>query len=146
MTTQYGAGSTDDALSGTEAVVRKYFAVVADLASSESDLRALLSPSVRVTEHPNAVTPHGAVRTIDQSVAGFLAGKQLLSDQTFTIHEVLVEGERAAVRATWTGTIGVDRGPFRAGTTLVAHISGFLTVRDGQVVEHETFDCYQSFA
>ena len=53
---------------GTEAVVREYFAVVADLTSSESDLRALLNPSVRITEHPNAITPEGAVRAIDQTV------------------------------------------------------------------------------
>jgi ketosteroid isomerase-like protein len=79
-------------------------------------------------------------------VAGFLAGKKLLSEQTFSVHEVLVSGERAAVRATWTGTVGLDAGPFTRGTQLVAHIAGFLTVRDGQVVEHETFDCYEPFA
>ena len=125
--------------------MREYFAVVADLTSSESDLGALLNPSVRITEHPNAITPQGAVRTIDQTVAGFLAGKKLLSDQTFTVHEILVTGERAAVRATWTGTLGSTQRPFEAGTTLVAHIAGFLTVRDGKVVEHETFDCYEPF-
>jgi hypothetical protein len=48
---------------------------------------------VRIVEHPNAVTPHGADRTKEQSVAGFLAGKALLSGQTFTVHEVLVDGE-----------------------------------------------------
>ena len=141
MTTGRGAGAVD-----AESVVRRYFEVVTDLASSETDLLATLSPSVRITEHPNAITPDGAVRSLDETLAGFHAGKALLSAQTFTVHEVLVDGDRAAVRATWTGTVGVDTGPFKAGTTLVAQVAGFLTVRDGQVVEHETFDCYESFA
>jgi ketosteroid isomerase-like protein len=146
MTTPHDAHSTGSGPSDTEEVVRRYFAVVADLGSSEADLRALLSPSVRVTEHPNAITPHGAVRTVEESVSGFHAGKRLLSDQAFTVHEVLASGERAAVRATWTGTVGVDAGPLTRGTRLVAHIAGFLTVRGGQVVAHETFDCYEPFA
>src|SRR5919204_2072821 len=100
MTTASGANTAAADPGGVEDVVRRYFAAVADLDSSESDLQALLSPSVRITEHPNAVTPHGAERTLEQSVAGFLAGKQLLSHQSFTVHEVLVTGERAAVRAT----------------------------------------------
>lgn len=79
-------------------------------------------------------------------MTGFGAGKQLLSAQSFDVHEVLVRGERAAVRATWRGTIGIDAGPLRAGTELVAHVASFLTVRDGLVVEHETFDCCEPFA
>jgi ketosteroid isomerase-like protein len=146
MTTSRESDPTGTKPSGTEDVVRRYFEVVAALDSSESELRRLLGRSVRITEHPNAITPHGAVRTIEQSVAGFHAGKELLSDQGFAVHEVLVAGERAAVRAIWTGTVRVDRGPFTAGTTLVAHIAGFLTVRDGQIVEHETFDCFEPFA
>lgn len=49
--------------------------------------------------------------------------------------------QRAAVRATWRGVVGVDAGPYRAGQQLIAHMAGLLAVRDGVVVEHETFDC-----
>jgi hypothetical protein len=66
----------------------------------------VLHPEVRITEHPNAITPHGAVRDRDAIVAGFLAGKRLLVAQAIEIHEVLVSGDRVAVRATWRGTIG----------------------------------------
>ena len=90
--------------------------------------------------------PRAPRRTSTQTIAGFRAGKALLSRQTFDVHEVLVCGERAAVRTTWSGTIARDAGPYLAGTTLVSHIGGFLTVRDGRVVDHETFDCYEPFA
>ncbi|MFB9445577.1 nuclear transport factor 2 family protein [Dactylosporangium vinaceum] len=128
-----------------ESVVRRYYAVVADLSSTEHDLRALLSPDARITEHPNAVTPAGAVRDRAGTVAGFRAGKALLREQSFDVHEVFSAGPRAAVRATWRGVVDVDAGPFRAGQELVAHVAALLTVRDGVVVDHETFDCYEPF-
>lgn len=128
-----------------EDVVRRYYATVADLSSDEDDLRPLLADDLRVTEHPNRLVPQGAVRDRAGTLAGFRAGKGLLSVQTFDVHEVLVNGPRAAVRATWRGVVGVDAGPFRAGQELVAHVAGLLTVRGGAVVEHETFDCYEPF-
>jgi ketosteroid isomerase-like protein len=30
-----------------------------------------------------------------------------------------------------------------AGKELVAHVAAWLTVEDGQIREHETFDCYE---
>ena len=126
-----------------ETVVRGYFAIVADLGSREDELLQVLHPDVRITEHPNAITPSGAVRDRGSSVAGFLAGKKLLSAQSFEIEELVAAGERVAVRATWRGTIALGSERLPAGTELVAHIAAWLTVRDGRVVEHETFDCYE---
>jgi ketosteroid isomerase-like protein len=106
----------------------------------------LLAPEVRVTEHPNAISPNGGVRDRESTIAGFVAGKNLLREQSFDVHEVVVAGDRAAVRLTWRGVVGVDAGRLSAGQELVAEIASFLTVRDGQVVSQETFDCYQPFA
>jgi ketosteroid isomerase-like protein len=124
-------------------VVRRYFEIVADLGSSADDLLAVLHPTVRITEHPNMITPRGAVRDRDAVVAGFLAGKRLLAAQTFDLHEVLVAGNRVAVRATWRGTIAHGTQSVPAGTELVAHIAAMLTAEDGSIREHETFDCYE---
>ncbi|MGY1730122.1 nuclear transport factor 2 family protein [Geodermatophilus sp. SYSU D01045] len=124
-------------------VVRRYYATVSDLTATEDDLRPLLGAQLRVVEHPNAVTPRGAVRDLEGTLAGFRAGKALLREQVFDVHEVVTAGPRAAVRATWRGTVGADAGPHRAGQELVAHVAALLTVRDGRVVDHETFDCYE---
>lgn len=132
--------------SSVEGTVRRYYEVVSDLSSDEESLRAMLAPDVRVTEHPNVITARGATRDLDATIAGFRAGKGLLLSQDFDVHEVLTSGERAAVRATWRGVVGVDAGPFHAGQELVAHVAALLTVRDGLVVEHETFDCYEPLA
>lgn len=130
-------------VSDPASVVRRYFQIVADLDSSVDALRALLHPAVRITERPNMITPHGAVRDREAVVAGFLAGKRLLAAQTIELHEVLVCGDRVAVRATWRGTPGQGAQGVPAGTELVAHIAAMVTVEDGRIREHETFDCYE---
>ena len=128
--------------STVEATVREYYRIVGDLRYTEDDLREIVTPDAVFTEHPNPIAPHGAVRTVEQNLAGFRAGRALLSDQTIEVLEVLVSGERAAVRATWSGTAGVDRGPFTAGTELTCVMAAFLTVRDSKISAHETYDCY----
>ncbi|MFC6325169.1 nuclear transport factor 2 family protein [Microbacterium koreense] len=125
----------DDA--STAAAIRAYFATVADLDSTEAELRALLDPDATFRELPNAIAPNGHVRDVEETIAGFLAGKSRLSTQEIDIDELLVSGDRAAVRSTWRGTI--------AGTAIVAHMAGFVTVRDGRILAHDTYDCYEPF-
>lgn len=133
-------------VSDVESTVRRYYDVVADLSSGAEDLQPLLAPDLRITEHPNPISPSGAVRDREATIQGFLAGKNLLREQRFDIHEVVVDGERAAARLTWRGVVGVDAGPLSAGQELVAEIASFLTVREGQIVDQQTFDCYHPFA
>jgi ketosteroid isomerase-like protein len=130
-------------MSDPAAVVRQYFTVVADLDSSSDALLDVLHPAVRITEHPNAINPRGAVRDRDAATAGFLAGKQLLATQTMEVHELLVSGDRVAVRATWRGAVRAGTDALAPGAELVAHIAAWLTVVDGRIREHETFDCYE---
>lgn len=129
----------------TEDVVRRYFAVVGDLTHTEAELEALLHPDATLVELPNPVAPQGARRSAEEALAAFRAGRALLSEQSIEIQELMATGERAAVRALWQGTVGRDAGPFPAGTRLTAHIAAFVTVRDGRVLAHETYDCYEPF-
>jgi len=132
------------AVTDPAAVVKRYLEIVADLGSSADDLLAVLHPKLRLTELPNAISPRGAVRDRDATVAGFLAGKALLSAQSIAIGELLVSGDRVVVRATWRGTIANGGERLPAGSRLVAHVSAWLTVTDGLIREHDTYDCYES--
>lgn len=119
--------------------VRRYFAVVADLSSTVDDLHAIVGPDARFREMPNPIAPAGAVRDLTQTTEGFLAGKRRLSAQRIDIDEILVvPDDRAVVRSTWRGRIGE--------TDIVSHMAGFLRIRDGRIVEHITYDCYEPFA
>jgi len=141
MTTRMPFPPTADAVS----VVRAYYAVVADLLSSEADLAPLLDPDLRVIEHPNALSPGGSEHNRQEALAGFRAGKILLAEQDLDIHETIATADTVAVRATWSGVVARSAGGFAAGTRLTAHVASFLTARDGRIVRHETFDCYEPF-
>jgi ketosteroid isomerase-like protein len=125
-----------------EATVREYYRVVGDLSCTQDQLLAIVHPDAVFTEHPNPIAPRGAVRTVAESIAGFRAGRALLREQHIEVLEVLVSGDRAAVRATWSGVVGVDRGPFAAGTVLSCAIAAFATVTDNRITAHDTYDCY----
>jgi ketosteroid isomerase-like protein len=127
-----------------ERVVERYYALVGDLASNPDELAAVLSPDVRIVEHPNAISPRGSVRGFDDVLAAHAAGKRLLSEQGFELHEVLASGGRVAVRATWTGRLAHAHGALAEGAILRAHVASLLTVdHTGRIAEHETFDCYE---
>jgi ketosteroid isomerase-like protein len=117
------------------ALVERYYASVADLNGSPEALRQLLHPDLRIIEHPNAIHPQGTVRDRDEAVAAYEQGQSMLSEQSFELEEVLVSGDRVAVRALWRGTLA-------AGARLEARIAAFLTVADGRILIHETYDCY----
>jgi ketosteroid isomerase-like protein len=119
-------------------VVERYYAAVADLSSSREALAELLAPDLRVIEHPNAIHPQGTVRNRDEALAAYEQGKAMLSRQSFELDELLASGDRVAVRATWRGTMV-------GGASLEAKIAAFLTVADGRIREHETYDCYAPF-
>ena len=122
-------------MTSTEEVVRRYFAVVADLGSTGEQLDELLHPDAVFVEFPNAIAPEGHERDVAATMRGFAAGKQRLSAQRIDVHEILVAGDRAAVRSTWRGTIDA--------TEVIAHMAGWVTVRDGRILRHETYDCYE---
>jgi ketosteroid isomerase-like protein len=128
--------------SETRDVILRYYSSVGDLNSAPEQLELLLSPDIRVVEHPNAISPHGSVRGRDELLAARRSGRALLSAQSFTVHEILDVADRAAVRATWTGTVGMSGGSLATGAELRAEIASFITVHDGRIVLHETFDCY----
>jgi ketosteroid isomerase-like protein len=133
-------------MSTTEVVdlVRRYVAAVADLAADEAEVGRLLDPEMELVEHPNPIRPSGARTDRAGVLDGLRAGKELLAEQSFEVHEVLAGdgAERLALRATWSGVTRVDRGTVPAGTELRAEIAAFVTVRDGRILRHETYDCY----
>jgi ketosteroid isomerase-like protein len=124
-------------------VVRRYLAAVADADATADDLAALLHPDVRVVEHPNLVSPHGARRGRDEVLAAYEVGKRLMARQEFELQDAVERDGLVAARATWRGELAQSAGPLPAGGRLPAHIPLFVRVREGLVIEHETYDCYE---
>jgi ketosteroid isomerase-like protein len=109
-------------------------------------LRAFYTPDAISIEHPNRITPNGGSYDLDHIVAASDAGAALMQNQRYDIRDVVEAGDQVIFRYVWTGVVGVDRGPFRSGQKLIAHIAAFATVADGRIARFETYDCYEPFA
>lgn len=108
-------------------------------------LRRHFHPSAYTVERPNAIKPAGARSTLDEMLAASTAGARLLREQRYDVHSAIASGDTAILRLTWTGVIGVDAGPFRAGQELVAHIAQFVETDGERITSTETYDCYEPF-
>ena len=125
-----------------EQVVRRYYALLHEVEPDLAALDALIGAELEQVEHPNAVSPMGQRRGKAQLLADQSSG-DVLTDQTFELLDLLVNGGRVAVRGRWSGVLREKAGPLSAGTRLVANVAAFLRVQDGVVVEHESFECYE---
>jgi ketosteroid isomerase-like protein len=109
------------------------------------ELRSLFTDDIVSVEHPNAISPHGSTSDLAGMIAGSVAGAALLSRQEYDIRDVREIGDLVVFRYVWTGVVGVDRGPFRAGQELSAQVAAFATISDGRISRFETYDCYRPF-
>jgi len=128
--------STDPA-----AVVDRYLAVVADLDAEPDALADCVDAAARFVEHPNLVAPVGRRRDAAAAAAAREHSRALMAAHRFDVHEHIVAGDRVVTRATWTGRLAIDAGPWPAGTELRAESCMVFTVGDGRVVRQESYDC-----
>jgi ketosteroid isomerase-like protein len=124
------------------AVVERYLAVVADLATPAAALTDVVHPDARFVEHPNAIAPTGRRRDAEAARAALERSRSLLSAQRFDVVDHVAAGERVVTRARWTGTLAIDAGPVAAGTQLHADCCMVFTVRGGRIHRQENYDCY----
>jgi ketosteroid isomerase-like protein len=102
----------------------------------------LLHPEVQLTEHPNRVSPAGMRVDLAGMRAAGERGRKLMASERYEIRQMIVEGNRAAVQLTWSGTLAVAAGPLPAGHVMRAEICSILELKDGKVWRQEQYDCF----
>ncbi len=129
--------------SESTALVERWLRLAADPGADAAEIVALLHPEARFVEHPNLVNPHGQDRGLAEARAALEQSRALLAHAAFDVHGHVAGGDRVVTHATWTGTLAIDAGPLRAGSTLQAECSIHFVIRDGRIVRQENFDCYR---
>jgi ketosteroid isomerase-like protein len=123
-------------------IVRRLFAAIAG-----SDLRLLgelYADDAEQVEYPNSLLATGARRNKAQILQAAERGRAVMAEQRLDITHALVQGESVALEATWRGRLAVDVPALRrfAGEWMSAHFAQFLVLRDGRVLRHSTYDCF----
>ena len=88
-----------------------------------------------IVRHSQA-TPGLAVTNLDEFKAFMVADVQVCPDSVVQIHQIVAEGERVAVWATYTGTQTGTMGPFPpSGKKMVLDFGAFFRIDGGKISE-----------
>ena len=125
-------------------VVRAYIDAINADADNET-LRGFFAPDVVQREFPNRLVPAGATRDLAALMQAADRGRAVVARQTFEVHDIVSEGDRVAVEATWTGIMKVKLGSTPPGEPVRARFAMFLTLRDGRIARQHNYDCFEAF-
>lgn len=106
------------------------------------ELSVFLSPEIVWQEMPNKFAPAGRTTRFDTMLKNFQVGQQFITPQTYTIENMVVQGDTVALQLGWTGTAAQTLGPFQAGENITCQIASFLTFKDGKLVRQIDYPCY----
>ena len=110
---------------------------------TDDRLTAFFHEDAQQVEYPSLMRPNGHRRALAEIQQGAEVGATMIRSQTFEVHNVIEQGQHAAVQLTWTAILAVDVGALAAGTRLVSHVAAFYDFRDGLVLRQSSYDCYE---
>jgi ketosteroid isomerase-like protein len=97
----------------------------------------LCADDVRWRESPTTLTPQGRGGGLAELREAVAFGASLFVDRRVELKELVADGERAALRCTWSATTKADLGPDAPppGTRLTIDLASFMRVIDGKITE-----------
>ena len=101
------------------------------------------APGAVIQWLPNRLAPNGSSSDLAGLSAAVERGKQLMSRQTYEVHNAMADGDRVVLEATWVGTLAVPLETLPAGGQMRAHFAMFLEFRDGKIVAQRNYDCFE---
>lgn len=131
---------TDEELANLE-TVQRYFSAINE-GGMGAAMEAWMTPDIVQEEYPNLLLPTGARRDLAALREAAARGKALMAAQHFEIVATYARERTVIVESIWTGTVGVDAGPFKAGTELRARFAQFFELRAGRICAIRNYDCF----
>ena len=98
-----------------------------------------------ITEMPNRVAPHGSTSGLAQALASAERGRQLFKRQTYTITNILADGDRVALEMDWIGITAVQIQNLPANSEMRDHAAVFLHFRYGRISRQQHYDCFEAW-
>lgn len=123
-------------------LIRRYLDAIEN--DDDETLASCLHPALVQNEHPNRLIPQGARRDRAAVLAGALKGRLVVEAQRYVIVSAMIDGDRLALELEWTARA---RAPIPSlgkmpGELLRAKFAIFVTLRAGQIVTQENYDCF----
>ncbi|MBF5044944.1 nuclear transport factor 2 family protein [Aggregicoccus sp. 17bor-14] len=124
------------------AVIRSYLQDLAAGAVGDR-LAAYFTPDAVQVELPNRLNPQGGRSDLATLLTRAEQGQRVLRGQRYEIRSAVVQGDRVAVEALWTGTLAIALGSLAPGAEMRAHFAMFFELQDGRIRSQRNYDCFE---
>ena len=122
-------------------LAQQYIAAIAEGKTGDA-LAKFFAPDVTITEMPNRIKPHGSVSDLERALDAAKRGQQLFSRQTYTITNILGNGDWVAMEMDWIRVTAVPIQNLPPGSQLKDKAAIFLQFRDGRIARQRHYDCF----
>jgi ketosteroid isomerase-like protein len=122
-------------------VVRTYLNALQSGEAGDA-LRKFFTDDVRQIEMPNQLNKHGQESNLEHILQRSQQGLKVLERQQYEIVSEIVQGDRVAIEARWTGVLTIGFGTLAAGTEMKASFAIFFHLRDGRIALQRNYDCF----
>jgi ketosteroid isomerase-like protein len=123
-------------------VAREYICAIEDGATGDA-LTRFFTTDVAITEMPNRVAPHGSTSDLARALQSAERGTQLFKRQSYTITNILGDGDFVALELDWIGITAVQIQDLPPNSEMRDHAAVFLQFRDGRIARQRHYDCFE---
>lgn len=125
-------------------VIRRYLNALESGQAGEALAQFFVEDAIQI-EFPNKLNPDGQKSDLASIMQRSIQGKNLLSEQRYTINTELARDNRVAIEANWTGTLAVPIATLAAGEKMDAFFAMFFELKDGRIVRQHNYDCFENW-
>lgn len=129
---------------GNVEVAREYIGAIESGATGAA-LARFFTQDVTIAEVPNRVAPHGSISDLGKALEAAARGQRLFKRQTYTVTNILGEGDWVALEMDWTGITAVPIQNLPADGEMRDHAAVFLQFRDGRIARQRHYDCFEAW-
>lgn len=123
-------------------LAQQYIATIARGETGDA-LARFFTSDVTITEMPNRVATHGSISELPKALEAARRGQQLFKRQTYTITNILGEGDWVALEMDWIGVTAVQIQNLAPNSEMRDHAAVFLEFRNGRIFRQRHYDCFE---
>ena len=123
-------------------LAREYIRAIENGATGEA-LARFFTQDVAIKEMPNRVAPRGSASDLAKALQAAERGRQIFKRQTYTITNILCDGDWVALEMDWLGVTAMPIQNLPPGSEMKDHAAIFLQFRDGRIASQRHYDCFE---
>ena len=120
----------------------RYIEFCNDPTTDAEGLREFYADDLVWQEMPHQFAPAGRTHDLAGMQAAFTAGQKLMTEQHYSLDNVVASDNAAALQISWKMALAQDLGKLAAGTQLSGKLAIFFHLRNGKIIRQSDYISY----